>query len=414
MVSRLDADSGRSGSAGVSAWLVVRPGRQIDVKSGSLLDLALYFHPAVMLFDDAVDGGQTETGGLPFRFGGEERFKDSRQDFGRDAYARVAHAQTDKLARARLGMRQSIRGAEGNIFGRDMEAAAFRHGVARVCRQIHQQAFNHPGVRANTRQAGQRAHIHFHLLGGHDWKLVRDGVQDLAEIGGTQRHRLLAAKCQQLADEFGSLVGGGTDASQRPAVRGIGRRVREQQTRIALHDGQDVVEIVSHTGGQLTHGLQFLGLAQLAFQLDLRGNVLGDGQHERLAVQLDKLDGQQDFQQASCLGAEPARKIAHGHFPPESFQHGPFVIWIVPDPQVPRGLADQFLATVTNKTEETGIGVGKFLVQQRLNGQGNGTRLESLGKTFFRQAQEFLGLDTFGDLSLELLARGLEFLGALG
>ena len=47
----------------------------------------------------------------------------------------------------------------------------------------------------------------------------------------------------------------------------------EQQFAISVNDHQDVVEIVSDAGRQPTHGLHFLGLTVLVFQLLAPGDI---------------------------------------------------------------------------------------------------------------------------------------------
>ena len=47
--------------------------------------LAGYFDPALMLFDDAIDGRQAEPGALAGFLGGKERFENPRQIFRVDA-----------------------------------------------------------------------------------------------------------------------------------------------------------------------------------------------------------------------------------------------------------------------------------------------------------------------------------------
>jgi len=60
-------------------------GRQKNFKSGSSPNLAGYFDPAPMLFDDAMDRRQAEAGAFAGFFGGKERFKNPRQIFRIDA-----------------------------------------------------------------------------------------------------------------------------------------------------------------------------------------------------------------------------------------------------------------------------------------------------------------------------------------
>ena len=60
---------------------------------------------------------------------------------------------------------------------------------------------------------------------------------------------------------------------------GRGPACAQQQAGMALDDGQDVVEIVGHAGGQLADRLHLLGLAQLGFEVEALGDVFGVAMH---------------------------------------------------------------------------------------------------------------------------------------
>ena len=99
-----------------------------------------------MLLDDAKNGGQPQTGAFAHLLGGEEGFKNPRQNFRRDAAAGVADAQTRK--RTRSGLRGLRRGDfvkfDGGSFDDDLSALG--HGVARIHRQIQQDLINHARI----------------------------------------------------------------------------------------------------------------------------------------------------------------------------------------------------------------------------------------------------------------------------
>src|ERR1035437_3308620 len=72
--------------------------------AAAVAGLAVDFNPALMLFDDAVDGGQAEAGALAHFLGGEERFKNALERAVIHAAAGVGHGQHDKLAGPELGV----------------------------------------------------------------------------------------------------------------------------------------------------------------------------------------------------------------------------------------------------------------------------------------------------------------------
>ena len=67
-----------------------------------------------MLFDDAIDRRQAETGAFAGFLGGKERFKNPRQIFRIDARSRIAHRDTDKLTGLRFRMGFSVGGIDAN------------------------------------------------------------------------------------------------------------------------------------------------------------------------------------------------------------------------------------------------------------------------------------------------------------
>ena len=94
----------RSASAGGADFSSDVPGqsRQIDAEGRPVTDFAIDVDPALMLLDDAEDGRQPKAGAFADRFGGEERFKNLRQNFRWNAAAVVAHAQAHKRTGPRL------------------------------------------------------------------------------------------------------------------------------------------------------------------------------------------------------------------------------------------------------------------------------------------------------------------------
>src|SRR5208282_3280863 len=72
--------------------------REEDLKSGPLADLALDFNPPLVLFDNAIDGGEAQAGSLAELLGGKEGLEDPPQILGWDATAGVADAETDEGA----------------------------------------------------------------------------------------------------------------------------------------------------------------------------------------------------------------------------------------------------------------------------------------------------------------------------
>ena len=67
-------------------------GRQVDAKRRSFVHLTVNFDPAVVLFDNGINGGESQAGSLAGFLGGEKRFEDAREIPGSDAAAGIGDA----------------------------------------------------------------------------------------------------------------------------------------------------------------------------------------------------------------------------------------------------------------------------------------------------------------------------------
>src|ERR1700678_4226297 len=125
-----DAGSGRLGYAGLE-------GGQENLKNGAGAGIAGYFDPALMLFDNAKDGGQAQPGAFANLLGREKRLENPREMFGRNTRARVHYAEANETAGAPFGMGLDSRSVEFDPPRGDTELPAGGHGVTRVDHQIH-------------------------------------------------------------------------------------------------------------------------------------------------------------------------------------------------------------------------------------------------------------------------------------
>ena len=129
---------------------------------------------------------------------------------------------------------------------------------------------------------------------------------------------------------------------------------------MALNDGQDVVEIMGHPGGQLADGFHFLGLAELVFEGDLLGDVLRDGQEERFAVQLEQFHGHENIPQLAGLGAQAAGEAADGHLLVELLEDGGVLSGIAAEVQLLGGAPDELGVTEPGQLLEALVGIHKL------------------------------------------------------
>src|SRR3954451_12393763 len=100
---------------------------------GPLSQLALYDDRAARLLRKAVDLRQAEPGALADRLGGEEWIEDFLDDVRRDAAPGITQRQLDMVV---IGMRAAQFCRCRDIARGDGEAAALRHRIARIDRDV--------------------------------------------------------------------------------------------------------------------------------------------------------------------------------------------------------------------------------------------------------------------------------------
>ena len=157
--------------------------------------------PALVLLDDAIDGGQAQAGAAVQFLGGEERLENPAQVLRRDAAAGVAEGQADVAARGRLGVLMRGGGIQGDGGGFDAEPAAAGHGVAGIDGQIEQDLLDHAQVGLDGGKAGGEIHLQGDVLAQDAAEHLGDVVDDFVQIHHLRMELLLAAEGEQLAGQ---------------------------------------------------------------------------------------------------------------------------------------------------------------------------------------------------------------------
>ena len=105
---------------------------------------------------------------------------------------------------------------------------------------------------------------------------LRHALDDLVQVEQLDLHELLAAEREQLPGEVRGALRGDRHLVERFLGR-VGQAFGspDDQLRVALDDGEDVVEIMRDAGGELADGLHFLRLAQLRLQVEPLGDFRG-------------------------------------------------------------------------------------------------------------------------------------------
>ena len=292
--------------------------REINIEGGAVAGFAGGFDPALMLVDDAVNGGQAQAGTFADFLGGEKRLEQVAQRNGIHAASGVDDAEADEspVLRSDLaGMSASAKPVSTarmvNWPPRLMASRELTARLMRICRNISWSAriggkalgilslktICSPSKRPNTSD------------------VVFEGI---ADIQGFELHDLFAAEGEHLADELGRAFDAAGDLCQgRGRIRGPGGVV-QQEAGVALNDGHNVVEFVGEAGGQLADGGEAL-LAHddfLAFLKGLLGKFsFGDFLLQAFSPFVKQLEYLVvlPFQSATLPLARPADGAAGGH-----------------------------------------------------------------------------------------------------
>ena len=232
-----------------------------------------------MLFHDAIDRGQTEAGTLAHVFGREEWIEDARDNFRRDAAARVGDAQADKRPLAGFGVTHRLRFAQLHRQCFNAQPSPARHGVAGVHHQVEQHLLHHPAVGLDEQRLGSILELHPNVLAEDAVQHAGEVRHRVVEIQFERLHDLLATEGKQLPRQVRRALGGPRDLLRRAGQFGGQSRAGLQNGNAALNHGQQIVEVMGHPAGEPSDGLHLLRLAELLPKLPALGHVTRIDQH---------------------------------------------------------------------------------------------------------------------------------------
>src|SRR5690606_36164226 len=92
--------------------------------------------PATLL-DDAVDGGQAESGSLSLILGREEGLEDAASSLGIHAGPCIAHREHHVWPRAHRAVSLDVLDIEIDVGGLDGKLSAMGHGITRIHGEVH-------------------------------------------------------------------------------------------------------------------------------------------------------------------------------------------------------------------------------------------------------------------------------------
>ncbi len=97
--------------------------------------------------------------------------------------------------------------------------------------------------------------------------------ENIGDVENPRLQGLLPRERQQLAHQIGGAVGVLLDLHDVGKGRIAGPRAQQQQIAKSDHRGQQIVEIVRNTAGELADCLHLLRLRKLSFEIFLLGDV---------------------------------------------------------------------------------------------------------------------------------------------
>ena len=204
-----------------------------------------------MLLDDSVRHAQAEAGPLTHLLRGEERLEDPRQGVARNAGTIVGHGDHDPG----LALVHTHPGGDANGIAHPLAAdAAAEDSLLGIQDQVEEHLLKLMGVAfggGHTLAVGRAdANARQHELRRAQAERLLDG---LAHVDGAALGLPLPREEQQALHDLGHTATLRQHHLDGPAQVG-GQVPRGEELRIAEDHGQRIVQLVRHTGDQLSHG----------------------------------------------------------------------------------------------------------------------------------------------------------------
>ena len=316
----LDEENGfLSGGGGGGGWGVlggrfgaVFEAGEADAERAAAAGPAVDVDEALVLLDDAVDGGEAEAGAEADGFGGEEGFESVGDGVGVHAAAIVADGEAGICA----GDAAGIFGAEGFVdadgLGADGDGAAVGHGVARIDAEVGEDLVDLGRIHLDGDGDGGGEPFEVDVFADEAAEHV-DGTGDgVVEVEDAGHDGLLASEGEELAGQFGGAFGGLLDFAH--AIGGIhaGFAGACGEFDVAEDDLEHVVEVVGDAAGEAADGIDALHLVELGLEAFLvffgllapegLADVVGDafdgfdqGEGEEVFIAAAELEEADDF-----------------------------------------------------------------------------------------------------------------------
>src|SRR6516162_629968 len=235
--------------------------RQEQSHCGAMADFAAYFRRTAGLTGEAVNHAEAKTGTFGRPLCRKERLERPGQHLGRHSRAGVGDLQTDKIpacAQPIVGRPSRQCRSEGS----HAQDAAFGHGIASVYREIDHRQLELSGVDIHRPQTRGQIDCDLDPAADGPREQLRHPAQQVIEVDARDGQRLPPRKGKELPGQ----LTGSLDRSQRHVYSGLELGIllsAVQEFETALENCQEIVEIVSHSAGQLAQRFHFLCLVEL-------------------------------------------------------------------------------------------------------------------------------------------------------
>jgi hypothetical protein len=261
----------------------------IDVKGGSLAGDGFDGDVAIVLLDDAVDGGEAEAGAFTDGFRGEEGFEDMFDGIGIYSDAAIGDRELDMRAAGGLEEPGGYMEESGaREFGRCVD------GIPCVDEEVDDDLVELGAVGEDGSGSGGGGELELDIF-SYEAPVDTERAFDLfVHIERDGADDLLPAEHEELLSEGPGAVGGLEDFLDLVFLGFVEVGVLVEEFGVSLDDREQVIEVVGDAAGEAADRLHFGGLEELRAELVLFffgfaavGEVLEDAELAGGVAELD-------------------------------------------------------------------------------------------------------------------------------
>ncbi len=232
------------------------------------------------LGDDAVHGREAEPGALALGLGAEERFERVLLRVQLHALARVADTYPYMPAGLQTRMGARVCGVGIDIPRLDRERSAEGHCIARVHGKVHEDLFDTTGIGDDRPEIGLEIGDELDMLADRVSQQLLGLGDDGVEADHARLHDFAASERKELVRQSRGALRGSRhlldvalhgDPPLTPGLRCCTPELLVHERGIVDDRGEQVVEVMGDSAGELTEALEALDVLELALAAFLLG-----------------------------------------------------------------------------------------------------------------------------------------------